>query len=1441
MSELKDLPGEKATNFLARVREEVQILRGRRGDKLDRALTLRDLLGSGLAALGPGGTQLIPGPGAGGSGGGSGGSGPTVPAYVIDLTPPPAPTSFAVDAGVSNLFVSHGAPLYTQGNGHLRTHVYGVNLLPGDPLPTFSAATPLSQFSGTVDSIAVNSGETWRLWIKWETNDGVLSASPAGGTNGLEAITAPDVPGLLAALAGQITASELSISLSTPIGQIPGIASTLAQEAIDRATAIAAETQARANAITAESLARANAITAEANARTQGLLAEASARGTAITTANTLRQQGDDQIAATVSTLTATVNTDRANTAASIQAESSTRATADQAESTQRTTLAARVTTAEGRVTTNTAAITAEQTTRATADSTNAAATSTLAATVNTDRANTAASILLANTTRATADTANATQITTLQSQARNSAVLPEDFRNGLIDFTNARGGSPDTVLNVVGTIITNDPDFGQCIEISDFNVQGENVLTRGVVLALPGRIYRVTTRFKVTTLPVDGVVLMNHIIPHLSETYGNSTATFSSGITVSTTSVQQFTDLISDTAPPGGSAWAVGTKYLRFGLRLNSSETGLALRVQSIKVEDITDAQANTAALQVESTTRATADTALADSITSLNSSLATTNSAVATKADTTALTALTTRVTNAEGVNTSQAGSITSLNSSLATTNSNVGTAQTAANAANTNANTRATSAALNTLNTQVQNGTTGLSATANRVGTLEASVNGQSGLATKASNSRVDQVVIDANGALSTAVQTLSSSIEDARANARITTSLFYGFDTGTGAWYGGGATTSASGGIVTWTPNATNSHFSINFPVSDRYVGALAPMIRARVRRVSGVGAWEGRAYYSTPTHGASNSFVKTLPAPSDFDAWNELEWDMAALTAGGTDYLDNEIRNIRIDLVSDATSVWEFDWVAIGSATTAPLSAALQVESTTRATQTGELYAQFTVKTDVAGLVSGYGLASSANNAAPTSAFGIQAGQFFVAPPAIVQATAPTVNRYKGMVWLDTSVNPAVRRFWSETAWSTTPQALPFVVQVVPQTINGVVVAPGIYAENAFFGRLVATRGQIGLLAVDDARIASLSATKLTAGSIAVGQHIQSTSYIAGQQGWRINGDGTAEFSQVTVRGTVFATNGQFLGTLLGGSASGFGSGLGMFSGWTGAAADANYRWRVGSPTGARIQWTGSAVEVYNGSNQLTLSSGGVDWSVVANKPAFGTLASQNSVTTGQVSGLGLLATRNSVGYTEVSGTKPPSNATNGAAIGVNLSGQITAGNASTFIANAAIGSAQIANASIGSAQIANASIGNAQIANAAITTAKIGDLAVNTLQIAGNAVTIPVGNFTEGAAYVNPGVWTTMQLSALNSSGSPIIIIATAFAIPVFGQVGGAQTISYPEIRVSCNDVEIFKINGTISFVHQPGAGFKSYKIEARGASGTGASHRSLVLLEAKK
>lgn len=191
---------------------------------------------------------------------------------------------------------------------------------------------------------------------------------------------------------------------------------------------------------------------------------------------------------------------------------------------------------------------------------------------------------------------------------------------------------------------------------------------------------------------------------------------------------------------------------------------------------------------------------------------------------------------------------------------------------------------------------------------------------------------------------------------------------------------------------------------------------------------------------------------------------------------------------------------------------------------------------------------------------------------------------------------------------------------PFKLVEIPYTLaDGTPVPAGVYASDAYLGSFVAGRGQIGLLAVDDARIASMSVSKLTAGSLAVGRYAQSTGYVAGSSGWRINGDGTAEFSDVVVRGTVFATDGQFFGTLLGGGASDYGSGLGFFSGWSGSESDANYRWRVGSTSGARIQWSGNAVEVYDEANRLTMASGLINAQLVGQSLSDSGWGSQGAV------------------------------------------------------------------------------------------------------------------------------------------------------------------------------------------------------------------------------
>ena len=46
--ERRDLPGVNSPNYLARMREEVSVYLGKRGDPLDRGLTVRDLADAGL-------------------------------------------------------------------------------------------------------------------------------------------------------------------------------------------------------------------------------------------------------------------------------------------------------------------------------------------------------------------------------------------------------------------------------------------------------------------------------------------------------------------------------------------------------------------------------------------------------------------------------------------------------------------------------------------------------------------------------------------------------------------------------------------------------------------------------------------------------------------------------------------------------------------------------------------------------------------------------------------------------------------------------------------------------------------------------------------------------------------------------------------------------------------------------------------------------------------------------------------------------------------------------------------------------------------------------------------------------------------------------------------------------------------------------------------------
>jgi hypothetical protein len=216
---------------------------------------------------------------------------------------------------------------------------------------------------------------------------------------------------------------------------------------------------------------------------------------------------------------------------------------------------------------------------------------------------------------------------------------------------------------------------------------------------------------------------------------------------------------------------------------------------------------------------------------------------------------------------------------------------------------------------------------------------------------------------------------------------------------------------------------------------------------------------------------------------------------------------------------------------------------------------------------------------------------------------------------------------------------------------------------------------------------------------------------------------------------------------------------------------------------------------------------------------------LGSLALQSSVTTGQVSGLGSLATQNSVNYTTQVSGGPPANADRTASnIAAGIAGQgsfatlsqITAANVSTYIASAAIGTAQVA----------NAAIGTAQIVNAAITNTKIGSAAVDTLKVAGNSVTVSAGSAWSWGG----GIGTAASL-ALSFADAPqgVLLIASVKMGPT-GQPNPAY-VTIKRDGVTLQTFEIFNqssagyVSEVFVWADSPASGYHTYTLYMSGQS----------------
>jgi len=149
------------------------------------------------------------------------------------------------------------------------------------------------------------------------------------------------------------------------------------------------------------------------------------------------------------------------------------------------------------------------------------------------------------------------------------------------------------------------------------------------------------------------------------------------------------------------------------------------------------------------------------------------------------------------------------------------------------------------------------------------------------------------------------------------------------------------------------------------------------------------------------------------------------------------------------------------------------------------------------------------------------------------------------------------------------------------------------------------------------LAVD-----SVTADKIQTDAI-IGRHILAGSIVAEKlavtQLSAISANmGTMTAGNITLNATGFIRGG----------ATNFGSGNGVWMGYDVGA----YKFRAGAPGSSRMEWNGSAFNIYGPDGNITISSGVVDYARTANKPA--SLGDINTTEGSKLSGVAAGATRN---------------------------------------------------------------------------------------------------------------------------------------------------------------------------------------------------------------
>ena len=278
--------------ILHAIKEALEVQVGHRGERLDKAVTFRDLTESGMAgirfdSIGEGQLLPITNPG--------------------DQSTPPVPHTLAANGTFTNVLLSW--------QGGFRHPLVAATEVFRNTTDNLLTASFIGATSAHLYVDVVEPGTTHYYWVRFRSPAGVVSAFNA--TDGTSATTNIKVSDLLTDLNDAIGQTHLSTALSTEIDAIAINGTSISTEVTNRIAAIAGEAATRLADINAEILARTtgdgtlqgNIDTVSATVTTQGTNITGTANAVGALVIRVTDNEGDISTNATdITALETTVN-----------------------------------------------------------------------------------------------------------------------------------------------------------------------------------------------------------------------------------------------------------------------------------------------------------------------------------------------------------------------------------------------------------------------------------------------------------------------------------------------------------------------------------------------------------------------------------------------------------------------------------------------------------------------------------------------------------------------------------------------------------------------------------------------------------------------------------------------------------------------------------------------------------------------------------------------------------------------------------------------------------------------------------------------------------------------------------------------------------------------------------------------------------------------------